>query len=336
MKRLVSFILLASFPGFGLNAPISARSAQGASDADQKIWAEFVSLLKDGKITERHVRPAYTPASTMLQFLDAMRGGARWTEWELTPEIYRAGSTVHFVIPLSEHGTPGTYSFTFVEQAGQWFLQHFESIVLRLDRVGQPPVSAFPDLPEDQKAWMRQENYWSQMMVLFRQMRAAAGPEAAFNMFRDGPGYLVQAKTWVPFLPPARSFILFSCWEQSRLHGNAVTLERLNDSEAVVSIDSIYLRLYRQTGHMRQLVSEDDYRRIFETIWRDRAAAAGWTVQFEYEGTRCRLRFTSPARDEPVLLADRRHRAHTSWNHVMESRHGVTRWSHVDAHRCGV
>jgi hypothetical protein len=264
--------------------------------------------MKDGRIAEGHVRPAYTTKSTMLQFLEKMRAGASWPEWERQPEVYRIGSLVHFVIQLSEHGTPGTYSFTFLDEGGQWFLQHFESIVLRLDRVGTPPVSTFPDLSEDKKAWMRQENYWSQMVVLFHQMRAATGAEAAFNMFRDGQGYLVQAKTWVPFLPPARAFILYACWEQSRLQGNGVTLERLNSNEAVVSIDSIYLRLYRQTSHLRTLISEDDYRRIFETIWRDRAVAAAWTVQFSYEGTQCRLRFAevrgvrSPLDDRPYDL----------------------------------
>lgn len=231
----------------------------------------------------------------MLQFLDEMRAGATWPEWERQPEIHRVGPLIHFVLQLTQRGRTGTFSFTFVQDGGDWFLQHFESIVVRLDQAGAPPVSVFPDLPEDQKAWMRQENDWSRMVVLFRQMRTAAGAKAAFDMFRDGQGYLVQAKTWVPFLPPARAFILYACWEQSRLQGNGVTLERIDDHEAVVSIDSIYWRLYRETSHLRELVSEDDYRRIFETVWRDRAAAAGWNVAFDYSESHCTLRFTHSA-----------------------------------------
>jgi hypothetical protein len=111
-------------------------------------------------------------------------------------------------------------------------------------------------------------------------------------MFLDGPGYLVQAKTWVPLLAPARAFILFSCWEQSRLQGNAVTLEKLDDNEALVAMDSIFLRLYRQTSHRRELISEEDYWRIVETIWRDRATAAGWSVAFTYDGSRCNFRYS--------------------------------------------
>ena len=292
-------LLLPAREKAAIAAVASPPPAQSGPEADRKIWTEFVSLLKTGKLGEARLRPAYTNASTMLGFLETMRGRARWAEWESEPEIHRVGSHVHFVVQLSEGGEQGTYSFTFLTEGTQWFLQHFESIVLRLDQVGPMPVSTFADLPEDKKTWMRQENYWSQMVVLFRKMRAAAGPEAAFNMFKDGPGYAVQAKTWVPLLPAERAFILYSCWEQSRLQGNGVTLERLEDHEAVVVLDSLYFRLYRQTGHLRQIVTEEEYRRIFETIWRDRATAAGWDVQFAYDGTRCTLRFTRQTIDVP-------------------------------------
>jgi hypothetical protein len=297
-ERTMPVVLLVLFLSLSPNVPRSILLAQSGPDADQKIWSDFVLLLKDGKLGEDHLRPAYTDPATMARFLESMRSSASWPEWERTPEVHRVGPLIHFVIPLSENGTPNTYSFTFVTDGERWFLQHFESIVVRLDRVGPLPTSLFPDLAEDKKAWMREENYWSQMIVLFRLMRAAAGPDAAFNMFRDGPGYLVQAKTWVPLVTPARAFVLFSCWEQSRLHGNGVTLEQLTDNEARVSITSIYFRLYRQTGHLRQQITEDDYRRIFETIWRDRATAAGWNVQFAYDGTRCTLQLTKMPRED--------------------------------------
>jgi hypothetical protein len=99
----------------------------------------------------------------------------------------------------------------------------------------------------------------------------------------------------VPFYAPERAFMVYLCWEQSRLQGNRVTLERLTDSEAVVSMDSIFLRLYVQSGHMREMIQKPDYVRIFETIWKDRARAAGWDVSFAYEGLRCTLRFARTA-----------------------------------------
>lgn len=292
---ITPFVLVASLVAFAMDGLPPAGVPQSSADADQRIWSEFAGLMKSGRLDERHLRPAYTTASTLREFLETMRATAAWSEWERKPEVHRVGSLVHFLVRLSERGVPGTYSFTFVTEDGRWYLQHFESIAIRLDQVGAPPVSTFPDLAEGKKAWMRQENYWSQMVVLFLRMRAAAGPQPAFDMFRDGPGYVVQAKTWVPFVPPERAFVLYLCWEQSRLHGNGVTLLRLSDTDAVVALDSIYFRLYRQTGHLRQQVSEGEYRRIFETIWRDRAAAAGWNVEFTYDGTRCTLRFDRTA-----------------------------------------
>lgn len=231
----------------------------------------------------------------MLEFLSIMRRGAAWREWESRPDVFRVGPRVHFVIRLSENGVPNTYSFTFVLEEGRWFLEHFESIVVRLDRLGSPPVSVFPDLAEDKKAWMRQEKYWTMMAHVFRTLRQASGTEAAFGIFRDGPGYFVEAKTWVPFYVPERAFIVYLCWEQARLQGNQVTLERLTDDEAVVLMDSIFLRLYAQSSHMRNLVDKPDYMRIFETIWEDRAHAAGWKVRFAYDGPRCTLRFARAA-----------------------------------------
>lgn len=273
----------------------SGQASLPAAAEDIRIWTEFVSLLKDGSISEEHVRPAYAKPATMIEFLGRMRKRATWSDWQETPEVFRVGPRLHFVTKLRENGSVATYSFTFLTEGDRWYLEHFESIVLRLDAVGHPPVSTFPDLAESKKAWMRQENYWSQMVVIYRKTKAASGRAAALDLFRDGAGYLVQAKTWVPFYPDSRAFVLYLCWEQSRLHGNSVTLESLKDDEAVVSMDSVFLRLYRQTGHLRHQLPEAEYVSIFETIWRDRAEAAGWQVELRYEATRATLRFTKKA-----------------------------------------
>ena len=182
-KAVLAVVILAAFMSLSLFATgFAPTSLQGGNELEQRIWSDFVQLLKTGKITEEHIRPEYTTKAIMLQFLSQMRASASWEEWERPPEVHRVGSHLHFITRLSENGTAGTYSFTFLEEGGRGFLQHFESIVVRLDKIGTLPVSDFPDLPEDKKAWMRQENYWSQMVVLFRQMRSVAGSEEAeFN-----------------------------------------------------------------------------------------------------------------------------------------------------------
>ncbi len=53
----------------------------------------------------------------------------------------------------------------------------------------------------------------------------------------------------------------------------------------------ICFELYNRAAHLKGLISLADYRRIFETIWRDRAEAAGWRLAIEYQGDAgCRLR----------------------------------------------
>jgi hypothetical protein len=199
---------------------------------------------------------------------------------------------VHYLIPLTIDGARNTYCFTFLTEAGKWYFQHFESITVRLDKTGPPPVSTFPDIPEGQKAWMRDEILVSEQVRLFNMLAKEKGREFAFDWFKDGLGYFMEARTWVPFVPVSRAFILYLCWEQANLRGNRVTLEKLDDHEATITLDSNYLRFYTQTEQMRKQISAEDYRRLFETIWQDRAENGGWKLQITYKGDTCVFHLT--------------------------------------------
>jgi hypothetical protein len=101
----------------------------------------------------------------------------------------------------------------------------------------------------------------------------------------------MEARTWVPFVPVSRAFILYLCWEQANLRGNRVTLEKLDDREATIALEPNFLKFYSQTdvGHQ---ISAEDYRRLFETIWQDRAEQAGWKLQIIYKGDTCVFHLT--------------------------------------------
>jgi hypothetical protein len=58
-----------------------------------------------------------------------------------------------------------------------------------------------------------------------------------------------------------------------------------------VDLDAGEWRLYEQTGHLSQMISREDYRTLYETVWQDRAAAAGWDLRIEYSGAKVRLWF---------------------------------------------
>jgi hypothetical protein len=111
---------------------------------------------------------------------------------------------------------------------------------------------------------------------------------------------ILAAKTWVPFIEPHKALVLYACWEQAHLRGNTVTLEKLDEREAVIRLSTYFFSLYHVTAHLRRQIPFEDYKRIFETIWQDRARAAGWALEIEYvtegypAGT-CVLRFKGPA-----------------------------------------
>ncbi len=144
-------------------------------------------------------------------------------------------------------------------------------------------ISQFPDISVSQKAWAREEIYWSFLALnVCLPVSKALGKQKALDLFKDSGGYFVGAKTWVPFESPHKSFILYLCREQANLRGNQVTLEKLNDNEAVIKLNTHFFRVYFTASHLRPVISIEDNCDIFETIWQDRASSAGWNLQITY------------------------------------------------------
>jgi hypothetical protein len=263
---------------------------------DLKVWKEFVLLYKNNELSQEHIRPHQEfPREQLMETLNRFGRNVSWEEMESEPEIIRYDNQLNFLVTLTTtEGGKYTYCFSFILEGDKWYFQHFEGIFIRLDKIASLPTSEFPDLPEETKAWMREEFYWSKMAWIFNTISQNSGKDSAFNIFLDGSGYFLAAKAWVPFVPPTKAFILYLCWEQANLIGNAVTLEKLEDKEALVKIKSIYFALYRRTAHLKHQISFEDYRKIFETIWYDRAKRAGWNLKIEYrfEADECIFHFT--------------------------------------------
>jgi len=70
---------------------------------------------------------------------------------------------------------------------------------------------------------------------------------------------------------------------RSNLRREPVVLEKLSDDEARVRFTPRAFALYDQTAQFKQRISIDAYRRLFETIWLDRARSAGWDLHISYE-----------------------------------------------------
>jgi len=278
------------------SAAISAVPPCGQQDIS--IWKEFVAALKRGDVTPDRLRPYYEEfRSPLMGYLKEIRERVAWAEMEAEPEIHRVGAQVHFLVPLSFEGPRVTYVFSFLAEKDSWYFQHLEAVTIRMDKMGALPTSTFPDVPEETKAHIREEAHWSREVRVFNTLAQAKGREFAFDFFRDGNGYFLAARVWVPFVEPARAFILYLCWEQANLTANEVTLEKLDDQAAVVRMRTYFFRLYKVAAHLSQQISFDDYRKIFETIWQDRARAAGWELRIEsidkdYTAAECVLNFS--------------------------------------------
>ena len=284
--RWAKLVLLASWLAF--SSGLSTPSGQD----DLAIWKEFVTALKTNAFTVEQVRPLYgVPKETLFKWLmdrkEVADTLATWKEWE-APDVFPSGDLVNYVLSLSSGpGHKSNLCFSLVKEGERWYFGAMEGILIRLDKTPVPPTSDFPDVPAETKAWQREEIYWSQVVYFYTALSPKIGKDAYLNLLKDGAGYFVGAKTWVPFLPPQRAFILYLCWEQSRLRENLVVLEKLTDEEAVISLQAHFFFLYKRTGHLRTQIPFEEYRRIFETVWQDRAANAGWTLAIEYKDPEC-------------------------------------------------
>lgn len=283
--RVRNTVFLAAAVLFITGAGGPSERTGGIQDA-AGIWNEFVAALQKGEMTSGRIRPYYPELEKpLLGFLEEMREKAFWEEWRYPEETHRVGDRVHFLIPLTFDSSRATYCFTFITEKGGWYFQHLEAITIRLDKIVSLPASVFSDVDAGTKSHIREEIRWSREIRLFNLLARERGKEFAFDFFKEGNGYFLAARTWVPFVEPRKAFILYLCWEQANLRGNEVVLEKLTENEAEVRLKTHYFRLYQDTAHLRQQISFEDLRRIFETIWQDCARAAGWELRIEYMDT---------------------------------------------------
>jgi|GEM_PF-579809 len=264
-----------------------------------RIWKEFVTDLRAGKMEnpERYRLLNAAWNDSFVGWMKILREGVDWDKTKATPEIFRVGDEIKYVVPVWQKAEDGlrehTYCFTLILENGRWYYRHLESITIRLDKVKNLPASEFPDVPEEIKAWIRNESETSEAIRLFNFLAKEKGKDFAYDWFKDGPGYVVAAWAWVPFFPKERAFVLFMCWQLANLRGENVTLEKLDEKEALVRwTKPLFFELYARASHIKTWISVEDYRRLFETIWQSRAAAAGWNLAIVEEGDAFLMRFT--------------------------------------------
>lgn len=280
--------------GLALAACVSASGGDGGGQrggSELEVWSQFVRTLEGGSYPPEDVRPYYENLrQPMVGFLDEMREKADWKQWR-EPRVLREDDELHFLLPLTFDGETATYCFSFLREGDRWHFEHLEAITLMIDSLGPFPVRSFPDLEDEQKDWIRGEIEISQEVRMFNTLAAERGIPAALDWFKDGAGYALAARAWIPYVSPSRAFILYMCWEQANLRGNQVVLQRLDADSAVVTIRPRYFRLYEQAAHLKQQIQPQLYGQLYETRWHDRSAAAGWELALSCEAGDCTFRF---------------------------------------------
>jgi hypothetical protein len=289
MKRRLPVILAVGI--------IQILGSAAAPKEGLRVWKEFVTDLRAGKMEDAaRIRPYYPLLlEPMKGYLGQLRSGVDWDKLVDEPEVFPVGNQIHCVISIPWRGArdeaPVPFCFTFLVEGGKWYFQHMETIMIRMDKLGPLPASTFPDVPAERKAWMREEIEISGQIQLFSYLAKDKGKEFAFQWFHDGAGYALAARAWVPFVAPEKAFILYMCWDYAHRRENPVTLEKLTETEAVVRVEPRWFELYEAAAHLKPQISAEDYRRLFETIWTNRAQSAGWDAGFAYSGKACVFRF---------------------------------------------
>jgi hypothetical protein len=270
-------------------------SHQGFGQNDTLVWKEFVVSLKEGQITREKIKPYFESLTeSLLDFLSTFRRNAVWDEWENPSEIHRVNEKVHFLIPLCwGSDNCSNFCFSFITEGDDWYFHHMENVNIRLDTITRFPTSEFSSLPDETLQWIRAEYNWTLVVRFYNFLKEEKGMDFALDWFKDGTGYYLAAKTWVPFMKPEKAFVLYACFDLSVVRGNKVSLEKLDDTEAIILWTPNYLRLYHVSGHLRTQISHEEYIQVFETIWHDRAEAAGWKLNIDYlDDQECEFHFT--------------------------------------------
>ncbi|MCK4338303.1 MAG: hypothetical protein KAX11_10175 [Candidatus Aminicenantes bacterium] len=272
MKKIIILVFIFILGSFGFLSAVNGPT----------LWKEFVTSLYKNEMSLEQIKSSIATKEQLMEWLNIMKSRHTFEEMISDPEIFVVENKIHFLKALTYKDQKVTYNFSFIIEDNKWYFFSLETILIRLDKMPPLPTGLFPDIPGEQKAWKREEILISKQVRLWNFFAEEKGKEAACNWFKDGYGFLVAATQHVPFVPQYRAFILYLCWYQANLWGNPTKLVKLEENEAVVEMQSFFLLLYERASHLKTQISRQDYYRLFETIWKDRAEKAGWTFDIQY------------------------------------------------------
>lgn len=242
------------------------------------IWNEFRNKLKDDTLTESDF------AAEMRAFLQPLLCGERSASrrrkfLEAPYDVYENVRGISVIL----HCSDDDYRLDFSYDDVSWRLAFIECITLPVLGMEAVPYSKFVSLGE-KEAFIRREKEISRIVYFYLKFKELVGKEEALNMFRDGRGEHICARSWVPFYSEGLSYIAYSAWYESRINGETVVVQEFQENRCeVVLYNHIWRNVYFMARHLNSIIEYAEYMELFEFVWKDRAENAGWKINFVYK-----------------------------------------------------
>jgi hypothetical protein len=257
------------------------------------LWNALTLKLASGGWSEQDVHPLAAGMTGLLvpvlnRFAQSFKSGAGGQ----LRRVIETGNTVHFLFNIGSD----EYCASVLLVNGCWYFHHLEAISIDLSNPPELPCTgaSLPGLPEQQLDWMREEAAMTERVRLFNFLAAQKSRACALDWFRDGAGFALAARAWIPYFEPRLALLWYAAWSETYLHGNPVTVLRIDENNSTIRLaDPLHWRLYRQTVHLKAQIGEPDYEALFDIVWQDRAKCAGWSLDIVRDERGIDLRFTS-------------------------------------------
>ena len=249
----------------------------GVKMTAHEIWVEFLGKLQNDAFAEDDFRSDMR--SFLFLFLAGEPGKSRREKFADSPHKAFDGETKKCVVV---NCPDGDYRFDFQKAEGKWQLCFIEGITLPVNNIESTPYDFFTPLPE-QEAWIKTEREISKIIHFYCKLKDVFGIDKALSWFKDGAGEFLCAKSWVPFYGDSKAFIAFSAWIENRINGECVSIDEFTDSRCQLRFTRhLWFKVYHTASHIKPQISLEEYGRLFEYIWQDRAHNAGWRLTFRY------------------------------------------------------
>lgn len=241
------------------------------------VWNEFCNKMRRDELS----RDDFTDEMQMLLYslLCGTAAAQRRNKFiSSSYEVYETSEKISIVVRCADD----EYRFDFIRSETKWKLAFVECITLPISNIKSLPYESFTEL-SDKETSIRREKEISRLIFMYHKFKELLGQEQAVKMFLDGKGEYICARSWVPFYSERLSYIAYAAWIENRINGEKIFIEKFDESVCCLKFSQhIWRKMYAMTGHLQNMIEYDEYMYLFEEIWRDRANASGWRVEFEY------------------------------------------------------